>query len=274
MWFRRATIAGVLLSALALIGAGAASAAGSVTNIYRVTASISPVKSGTSADPRPVSSRLEWDVGTAQGSLRPGEVSRYLISYQGLDENTTLFPRCSASRLSAPNSSPYSCPAKSRIGSGFVIFQLGATGFPSAPYSPGCSSSLALFNAGHHHLTLFVYEGRPLANQPAECTIPGRHVAIKVTLHRSGAGLTEAFSFPEVLLHPAPGLDTAVVQAVLNVPAKQRVLRQRIAGQPTTRRVGLFESYFCPASHRRRVAMTFTRQDGTRQSASTFVRCR
>jgi hypothetical protein len=160
------------------------------------------------------------------------------------------------------------------IGSGFLIFELGATGFSNAGYSPTCTSSLALFNGGHHDLTLFVYEGRPGPSQPTECAIPGGHAAIDVKIRRSGRGIREIFSMPPKLLHPARGLDTAVIQGVIRVPAKRRLLRRRIGGRIIQRPVGLFESFFCPRSHQRRVAITFTREDGGVQTSATFVRCR
>jgi hypothetical protein len=272
---RRRRFAWLLLIALVLLGAaGAASAAASVNNTYTIAASVRPLKSGTLLHPKPISTSLEWSVGTAPPGERPANVSWYAISYRGIDENTTLFVGCRPSRLSKARATVNSCPRGSEIGTGFLIFEIGATGFNSASYIPTCTASLVLFNGGHHDLTLFVYEGHPRPDQPAECSIPGRHVAIDVHILHSRRGISETFRVPTKLLHPAPGLDTTVVHAVIHVRAKTRVVGRRSSARSGRRRIGLFESFFCPPSHRRRVSITFKREDGGVQTRTALVRCK
>jgi hypothetical protein len=263
----------VLLSAVALLAVGAVAwGAASVTNVYVVSASVTPVKSGTRHHPKPIASALEWDVSTSPPGQRPATVKRYTISYQGIHENTTLFPACATSTLARANASASSCPRGSRIGSGFLIFELGATGFSNSGYNPTCTSSLALFNGGFHDLTLLIYEGKPAPGQPTECTLPGNHVAINVNLLRTRHGVKESFRMPIELLHPVPGFDTAVIRGVIRMKAKHRVV-SRMGGVRVRRRVGLFQSFFCPASHQRRVAMTFFREDGSNQTTTSLVAC-
>lgn len=264
----RAAFGVVVVACLGLLSAaGAAWAARTVTNVYTVKAGVRPVKPGTRQHPRPIASNLEWDVASVPAGERPANVSRYAISWQGIQEHTTLFPSCAPSRLATPVPN---CPRGSKIGSGFLILELGATGFSDSGYNPTCSLSLALFNGGHHDLTLFVYEGRPARGEPAECTIPGGHAAIRVNIRRSGRGIREAFRAPPKLMHPAQGLDTAVIKGVIRVPKKQKLVTRG----GVRRRVGLFDSFFCPRSHQRQVAMTFTREDGGVATSSTFVSCR
>ncbi len=266
----RKALPSVIAGSALLLGAGAAAAATPVNNTYVVKATIKPLKSGTRSHPRPISSTLEWDVHSQPPGQRPANVSRYSISYQGIDENTTLFKGCSTSTLSAPNATVNSCPRGSRVGSGYLIFAFGATGFTNASYNPMCASSVAVFNGGYHDLTLFVYEGQPAPGQPTQCSIPNNHVAINVKIRHSRRGLTESFSMPVELLHPAPGFDTAVIQGVIGIPVKQRVVTNRSG---TRRQVGLFESYVCPPRPGRQVAITFTREDGIAHPQATRVPC-
>jgi hypothetical protein len=274
-----AALAGVLLGWLGLAGAGAAAAAASPTNTYSLRASIKPLRSGTPARPRPVSIRLRWAIGTSPPGQRPAEVNRYAITYEGIQANPRRFPSCPESRLAQPDATVYSCPAASRIGSGYLIFELGAPEYTIPPFIPTCSSSVAVFNGGRRGLTLFVYQGHPRPGQPTECTIPGGHAAVHVRVEQTGRGLRELFTLPRSLLHPAPGLEAAVTEGALALAVKQRTLGRGAGGRGTggqgaRRRVGLFESYLCPRFHRRRVAVTFTREDGVSRTAAAFVRCR
>ena len=259
----------VLTSLILFGGAGAAWAVVPVDNVYVVQAHIAPTKFGTRHHPTPISSSLGWQVSTTPSGNRPANVRSYAIYYEGIDENTTLFVGCGTSTLSTPNATVKSCPKGSEIGSGFLIFMIGASGFDNAAYNGTCTSSLALFNGGYHDLTLFVYPGQPLPGQPAECTLPGGHVAIQVNISHSRRGITETFSMPEELLHPGAGFDTAVIQASLRMTRKERL----VGGRSARHQVGLFESFFCPPNRQRQVAMVFTREDGVTQIRTTLGHC-
>jgi hypothetical protein len=252
----------MLASVVVLAGVGAGAAAASLLDIYVVTVKISTANSGGRNHPKAIASSIAWDVGSSPPGQRPAVVSHYTIFFQGIREHTTLFRGCGSSTLSMPGATPTSCPRASRIGFGYLIFELGGSGQSNESYGATCSSSLAVFNGGFHDLTLFFYKGKQRPDRPVQCTIPGGHVAVTVNISRSRRGITESFDLPQQLSHPVPGLDAAVIHGFIQVHARTRHRR------------GLFESVSCPRSHQRQVVMTFTREDGVSSTVSVLVPCR
>jgi hypothetical protein len=262
-----------LLVVLAVFGiAGVAYAA--VTNVYVIGASFKPHKSGTSKHPTPVSIGLGWLVGTEFAGLRPNVVRGYHVFLEGLLENTNFFPGCDTSKLSGRKGNPGKCPRGSEIGRGDLILEIGPTGEREDQYNAECRADVLIFNGGDHNLTLYVYRGRQLAHQPAPCTIPGDHVVINVRLAHSKHGLNWNWSVPLDLLHPAPGIDAAVIYATLSVPSKEKALTRRVKGKSHHTKIGLFETYLCPHNHQRQVAITFTEEDGVGRTGTTLVACK
>lgn len=245
-----------------------------VTNVYVVHASITPVKSGTLKQPKSIATKLSWTVSTAPPGSRPDVVRGYKFSFEGIRENTIFFPGCGTSKLSGPKAGPRSCPRGSQIGTGFLIVEIGPTGQNNSSYNARCRAELTMFNGGNHNLTLFVYKGKQKFRQPPPCPIPGNHDAINITLVHAKQGLSETFSVPLSLLHPAPGFDAAVIQAMVKIRKRTLVLKKARRGRKAHTVIGLFETVYCPPNHQRQVVAVFTGEDGIGRTRTTLVRCK
>src|SRR5947209_3371212 len=152
---------------LAIVGAlGVAGVAyAAVNNTYVVNAKITPIKSGTKKSPRPISTTIGWTVGTSPAGQRPAVVKGYRVTVSGVQEHTTLFPGCSTSTLTSK--SPSACPKRSKIGSGYLINQVGSSKSSSTTGNFTCRAEVSLFNGGNHDLVLYVYKGSQVSAQPA-----------------------------------------------------------------------------------------------------------
>lgn len=263
----------LLLATLGALGVAGVAYAATLTNDYVIKAKISPTRSGTPTHPKSISTRLEWDVTTSPPGRRPNVVRGYKIFYAGIRANTTDFPGCGTSRLSGSSASPGNCPKGSQIGTGYIIIEFGPTGQNASAYNGTCRAEIIVFNGGAHSLTFFVFPGSQVSGQPAPCTIPGGHAAINANIRRGRSGISEHFSVPQDLRHPAPGLDSAVIKAVLHIGAKSRTIRIRRHHKTIKEHVGLFESVACAKNHQRQVAITFTDENGQGRKRTTLVRC-
>jgi hypothetical protein len=262
----------LLLTCVGALGlAGAAYAATTVTNDYVIAAKVTPKKSGTQAHPRTVARYLQWDVSTAPPGRRPANTRGYQIGTVGLQQNTTNFPGCGTSKLAATG--PAGCPRGSMIGSGFAIIEVGPTGQNNSSYNGLCRADEDLFNGGSNNETLYVFKGPQHGGEPAPCPIPNGHAEVNINLTRQATRMIETFSLPEALLHPAPGTDASIVHEAITIPPKSRTVRRGHGTARSARRVGLFESVYCPANGQRQVAITFTREDGIAQTRTTLVPC-
>ncbi len=257
----------LLMALVAFAVAGTAYSAVLLTNDYVIKAAISPLRSGTTARPRPVARYLEWDVSTAPPGRRPANDLSYVIATVGLQQRTANFPKCGTSVLSAAG--PGACPRGSLIGTGFAIMELGPTGENMSSYNATCRVEEKLFDGGKNKESLYIFAGSPRPGQPGPCQIPGGHAAVNVRLSSQAGRLNEAFSLPTSLLHPAPGIDATIVREVINIPARSKTLRH----PGFRRRVALFGSYFCPPNHLRQVTVTFTREDGVGGTATVLMPC-
>ncbi len=256
------------LGALAM--AGVAYGSEVVTNTYVISAAITPQKAGTPAHPTVVARSLQWRVSTTFPVERPANVRSYRIASVGLRSNGAYFPGCRTSTLATAG--PAGCPSGSLIGTGFAIFEIGPSGQNESNYSDKCRVEEDLFNGTNHDESLDMFNGPPHPNQPVACPLPGGNAAIHMSVREQNGALVESFSLPPGVLHPAPGFDAALVREVLHIPARSRKLRRH--GHRPRRRVGLFESYFCPPNQQRQVAITFTREDGIANTATVLPPCR
>lgn len=263
----------LLLTALGVFAvAGVAYAVVSVTNVYVVHAVVTPLNSGTPAHPNPSKVRVGWRVTAVPAGQRPVNVSRFSISLEGVHEHTTFFPGCGTSMLT--NRGPSGCPAGSLVGGGFMIVQLGPTGQSSTNYNVTCREEVSIYNGGNHNMSLYVYKGNQRPGQPVPCPVPsGGHVAINVNLVNSVNGVTENFTLPFELLHPARGADGAVIHAALGIPADSTVITRHHNHVTIHQLVGLFATVACTHNHQRQVAITFTREDGVVSTRTTLVPC-
>ena len=256
----------MLVTVGALFAAGAAYAA--VTNVYVVSARITPSKSGTVAAPRPVAIGVGYTVGTAPPGSRPEVVRGYKLSFAGVEENTTFFPGCATSVLTGKG--PSKCPAGSLIGSGFQIFEVGPTGSTNTSYDIFCRAEEKLFNGGHHNLSLYVYQGPQVGGQPAPCPVTRGHETININLVNSSAGVAWNYSVPADLRHPITGVDAATTKSSLNVLSRSTT----VGSGKRKRTIGLFATFNCAHNHQRQIAITFTGEDGVGRTRTALVGCR
>ena len=248
-----------------LIAAGAAYAAATVNNNYVVAATVKPTKSGTKSNPKPSKVRVSWDVTASPTGVRPVDTRGYRIFLQGIHEQTSDFPGCGTSTLST--NGPSGCRHGSRVGGGSFIIEFGPSGNNDTIYNVKCRWEVSIFNGGAHNFTLYIYRTNyQIYGQPPPCPIPGGHAAIDVSLSESKLGMTESFSLPLKLLHPAAGYDGSLIHANLGIPKRTKKLRGN--------EVGLLETFFCPANHQREVTITFQREDGVSTKATTLERCK
>lgn len=251
-----------LLAVLGLLALAGVAYATTVTNDYVIHAKIKPKRTG-----QPVKVRLAWDVSSTPSSSRPANTAGFRIFLQGVHEHTVDFPGCGTSTLSVHG--PPGCPTGSYIGGGNFILEFGQSGDLTNTYSPKCRWEVSIFNGGAHNLSLYIYQaGYQIFGQPPPCLVPGGHAAIDVSLTESSHGMSERFSLPPKLLHPAPGYDASLVHAQLGIPP-----RSTMVGRRHRRLVGLFQTFFCPPNHQRQVEIKFTREDGFSRKATTLVSC-
>jgi hypothetical protein len=261
---RRAVFLG-LIAAFSV--AGAAYGAATVTNVYTWHARIRPVKSGTKAHPIPAGGHFAFTVTTTPSGQRPNIVKTISIRFQGIRENTNRFAACGTARLMNPGEGPTTCPTKSKIATGYFIAEISKQGDQSpSGIVLTCRVELTIYNGGDHTLTYWVYKGTPPSGQ-TECPLP-RNEAFVAALTKTAKGLVNTFTLPEDLRHPVVAgttYDAAVVKGVANVS----IVKKRKHGKT----IGLFPSTFCPANHKRQIAITFTQENGGSRTATRLTAC-
>jgi hypothetical protein len=267
----------LLLGVLTVLGmAGAAYAAATVTNHYTVHAKITPIKSGTKAHPVPISSHLDWATTATPKGDRPNTDKTIDVRVQGIRENTNDFPACGTARLNDPSEGPTTCPAGSKVGTGFFIAEVSAAGDPSKIIIPSCRAELTIYNGGNHDLSFYGYKGAPVSGQPAPCPLP-RNEAWNGTLTRTPKGLVLTATLPADLRHPPVAgttFDSSAIKASFDIPTATTKVKPKGKKRTKAVKVGLFESISCPANHQRQLAVKFTQENGKSTTVTRLVPCR
>lgn len=258
----------LLVPLVALAMAGVAYAA--IQNLYTITAEIHSSGGGTPAHPKPAMVRVGWSVDTSPAGERPATVSKYSISLAGIQTANHHFRGCGTSTLDSKG--PSGCPAGAWVGGGHLIIEAGPAGTNDSVYNGRCRAEVSIFNGGDHSLSLYVYQGSQRHGAPAPCPLPGGPVTIDVSLHNFPGGLLETFTMPPDLLHIF-GTDSAVVQGVLGIPRRRKIVHRRFGHRVVVHRVGLLESTGCLPDHQRYVSMTFTREDGVSDTRRILIPC-
>lgn len=244
----------IVVAALSL--AGIAYAAATVTNIYTISARITPVKSGTKSKPNPISQSYTWSVSTAAPGQRPAVVRGFQYAVSGIVENTDFFPACSSSTLETKG--PGGCRSGSKLGTGLFGADLAPSGDFSDTYAIPCRLNLDIFNGGSHNILL--YFSKPASGG---CPLP-RPLSV-VVQYRSGNNLIGSYSLPSALLHPTTRTDLAMTHQTFSIANKSVVRKGK--------KIGLFATNACPPNHQRQIAVTFTREDGIGRIATEHVAC-
>lgn len=255
--------------ALAVVAALVAPATGAAMqdNVYGVSAVITPNKAGKKKRPVPVKIAFAYTVDEIAGK-RPALIRTYDIHFKGLRVNTRLFQGCSAERIDLAQSDSV-CPRRALVGTGAVLNATGASN-DEADRSLACFLELRIYNARRNRATLYLHgEPKPDPADPRHCPLT-LDKAIDARFVRTRGGTSLRFDVDEVLLHPAPGFDNAVVAVRSEIRRLTRKVRQ--GGQKVRR--GFFESFGGCRKGRRAVTVTFTTTTGDATRERTHTRCR
>lgn len=262
----------LFLTLLGVLGlASAAYAATTVTNQYLIKASITPKKSGTKAHPTPIGTTLSYTVTTKPtAGERPNVVKSEAVTIQDVQAvNDNAFKACSTSRLLDPTEGPSTCPAGSKIGSGYFVAMIGPSTDQSAKAQTTCRVDDTLYNGGNGKLVYYFYinpaNTTPVAECPATPNLPATMVA---TLKATKAGLEQSFTIPQLVRHPVLAgltLDSSAISTSQNLPAATTKVKGK--------KVGLLESIGCPANGQRQVSIKFTLENGQAKTATREVAC-
>jgi hypothetical protein len=256
---RKVRIAAIAVCAC-LIAAAVALAA--QTNTYNVTGKILPTKAGTKLKPTPVSIAFDYTVGEAAGQ-RPSPVKQYDINFDGLKVNGARFPKCTAASINAAGGDA-ACPAKAVMGTGNVENISGPTNDPTNK-SILCHLDLKVYNGGVGKAALYL-KGGPNDPRGAAKSCPiAVSQAIDANYVKSSKGTALRFTVTGALLHPAPGLDNAVVQVASTI----RKATTKYKGKT----VGYYESTGGCVSHKRKITVTFTSEAGQTAKAQKSLAC-
>jgi len=249
-------IAFLAVTAVVLIAATVAYAA--QVNTYTLTASTTPKTKGSTKNPKPIGINFGFTVGEASNN-RPAVVEKYTIKFGGTRVNTAAAPTCSKSTLEAKG--PSGCTAKSRVGSGFIENETGATN-NEADKSIQCNAALTVVNHGKGKGSIYV-QGDPNQSDPRKKCAINLAAAIPATFRNTATGSELSFAVPESLKHPgSPGISNAVkkVTSKINKITKDGKGFYSAAGG-------------CNSKNKRQVTVTFRTESGDTDRVNKLISC-
>jgi hypothetical protein len=257
---RKVRIVGIAVC-VCLVAAAVAFAAGQ-TNTYTVTGKVLPTRAGTAKKPVPVSVNFDYTVGE-QNNLRPSPVKTYNILFDGLKVNGARFPKCTASSINSAGSNA-GCSSKAAMGKGNVENITGPSN-DNTNKALTCHLDLTVYNGGAGKAALYL-KGGPNDPRGAAFSCPiAVSQAIDANYIKSTKGTSLRFNVQGALLHPASGLDNAVVQ----VKSTIRKATTRYKGKT----VGYYESIGGCKAKRRNITVTFVAEDGVTGKAQKRLAC-
>ena len=263
----------LLLAVLASLSVtGVAYAASTVTHYLVLKGtSVTPAKGGSTKAPVPVGVHLIYGERAVPTTEQPARVKRYSFSFQDIRENTDAFPACGSSRMLDPSEGPNTCAKGSEVGGGFFIASLSSG--KSSKQVGQCRADVRLFNGGNHTATIYVYANpkNGTAKVP-ECPLQSAF-AINAALQQIGNNLWERFNVPQGLQQQSVGAVTfysALYTADITVNVQSKIVSKKVKGKTVKHRMGLLESFGCPANHQRQLAVLF---NTTNRKATRLVPC-
>ena len=258
---RKVRIVGIAVC-VCLIAAAVAYAAGQ-TNTYTVTGKILPTKAGTAKKPVPVAIDFDYTVGE-QNNLRPSPVKTYNILFDGLKVNGARFPKCTAASINSAGSDA-GCSKKALFGTGNVENITGPSN-DNTNKALTCHLDLKVYNGGAGKAALFL-KGGPNDPRGAAKSCPiAVSQAIDANYIKSLKGTSLRFNVQGALLHPAAGLDNAVVQVKSSI--------RRATTQYKGKTVGYYESIGGCKAKNRNITVTFVAEGGTTGKVQKKLACR
>jgi hypothetical protein len=230
-------------------------------NTYKVTGSVSPLKSGTKKHPKPVALKFGYTVAEKSGN-RPALIKKYSIHFAGIQVNTNFFKGCSAAKIDAAQSDA-GCPKGSLMGTGSVENATGSSA-DETDRKLSCHLDLKLYTSRNNKAAIYLH-GEQSSDPAKNCPL-AIDKAIDATFVRNTTGTALQFSVDETLLHPAPGFDNAVVLV------NSSVRRATTTVKGKTR--GWFETWGRCVNKKRAITVTFTPNNGTPgQKAQRLAPC-
>ena len=249
-------IAFVAVTVFALIAATAYAQTAQV-NQYEIDGSTQPRTKGSKSNPRPIGIKFNFEVSEAS-NLRPAVVEKYSIRFNGTRVNKRVAAACSKSVLR--RSGPDACPSRSRVGTGFIENETGATSNP-ADKSIQCNAKLTVVNHSGSDASIYV-EGSPTSSNPrTRCAIE-LGAAIPAKFRNTSRYSELSFVVPSSLRHPgAPTISNAVKEVTSSI--------KRI----TRRGKGFYEARGGCRRNRRDVTVIFRTEDGKTDTVRKSARC-
>lgn len=242
---RRKALAAIGLASVALAATAHAQATGG--NQYDVTGGTA-ARGGTAAKPKPADLKFTFKLSDPSGNV-PKVVKTYEIKVEGGRVNSALVPACKGAAMDAAQSDA-KCPKGSQIGSGTLTALIGQSGTPVAG-ALNCVLPFKIYNSGGGKATLWI-----VARQPACPVSLAQSVPASWTKSGTTAGLK--FTVPDLLRHQL-GLDLPVVSASATI--------KKITKTSHGKAQGFLESTGCK-DHKRDFSVTFTTEDGQKQTVS------
>ena len=226
-------------------------------NQYTVTGSTTPKTKGSRANPKPIGIRFGFSVAEASG-LRPAVVEKYTIKFGGTRVTPSVAARCSRSTLEARG--PSACPARSRVGTGFIENETGATDNP-ADKSIQCNAALTVVNLGNNNASIYV-EGDPNQTDPRRKCAINLAAGIPAKFRNTSTGSELSFVVPQSLRHPgSPGISNAVKNVTATI---KRVTR---------RGRGFWSAPGGCRANKRTLSVTFRTESGDTDRVNRTVNC-
>ncbi|MFL5846738.1 MAG: hypothetical protein ACJ762_18805 [Solirubrobacteraceae bacterium] len=255
----------IITLAIAGLLAFAAVALAVQENSYTVDGATSPTSAGSKKKPVPVQVKFGYTVAEKSGK-RPALIKQYSINFAGLQVNGSLFKGCSAAKIDQDQTDA-NCPKGSLMGTGNVENNAGQTANEAdKPDALKCHLDLKFYNAGKNKATLYLKGGPSDPRGPAKSCPLDVNKAIDANFVQNAKGTSLVFSVDETLLHPAPGIDNAVV----DVNSVIKKVTKKVKGK--TR--GYFESFGGCKNKKRPITVTFTAVSGSTGKAQDLAPCK
>jgi len=240
---RKLALAGLGLAVLAL---PAAALAQTTPNTYAAKATVSP-KAGSKAKPAPASVKFSYTVA-GQNGTRPAAVKRYTIGFGAMKTNGRYFKTCQASQM---NGSDSSCNPKALVGTGTLQAVVYPDSDPQGSTVIPCTKTLHIWNAGADKAVIF------LNGNQNQCGGVGALPPIPAKFVKFGNGTALQFDVPPTVLHPVPGLTSAVTSVSSTIKLQTATVKGK--------KVGYFESL----AKKHPVQVTFVTEAGQTGTATT-----
>lgn len=239
----------IATTAAAVLVAATAAYAQTTLNTYTGSLTFSSSSAGTPAKPVPASFKELFQV-TSSTAANAAPVTDIKLKMYGLKIDSSAFPTCSLSKVSASNGQ--GCPKKSLIGSGPIKAYLYNPNPTEGSATITCTPTLDIWNAGHDQVVEF-----PIVAQ-GQCGpfTTGAAAPYLVTFKQQGNYLLQDAPLP-------PDVSTNAGNAGLyNALASNDLTWAKATAKVKGKTVAFLSSIGCDKG-KRPYTMTFTATNGT-----------